>query len=263
MQPLLIDTHAHLYAKDFLEDFDEVVKRAKSNGIEKILLPNIDEESIERMHLLASEYPGFFIAMMGIHPCYVKENWQEQIQLVEKHLSAGAYNYCAIGEIGIDLHWDKTLVEQKKLAFRAQIKLAIKYKLPIVIHARESFDEIFEIVDQENCAELTGVFHCFTGTVEQANKIVAYGGFKIGIGGVLTFKNSGLDKVISEVDLQHLVLETDCPYLPPVPFRGKRNESSYLTYIAEKLSEVKQCSLAEVASVTSKNATALFGLNNE
>ena len=263
MLPLLIDTHAHLYAKDFLEDFNEVVKRAKLNGVEKVLLPNIDEESIERMHFLASEYPQFFIPMMGIHPCYVKENWQEQIQLVDKHLSAGTNNYCAIGEIGIDLHWDKTLVEQQKLAFRAQIKLAIKYKLPIVIHARESFDEIFEIVDQENCEELTGVFHCFTGTIAQAKKIIAYGGFKMGIGGVLTFKNSGLDKVILEVDLEHLVLETDCPYLPPVPFRGKRNESSYLTYIAEKLSEVKQCSLAEVAAVTSKNATALFGLNNQ
>ncbi len=258
----MIDTHAHLYDKVFAEDLDEVVKRAKSNNVQKILLPNIDEESIERMHFLAAEYPGFFIPMMGIHPCYVKENWEEQIQLIEKHLSDGTHKYCAIGEIGIDLHWDKTLIEQQKLAFRAQIKLAIKYKLPIVIHARESFDEIFEIVDQENCEELTGVFHCFTGTVEQAEKIIGYGGFKMGIGGVLTFKNSGLDQVISEVDLKHLVLETDCPYLPPVPFRGKRNESSYLTYIAEKLSEVKECSLAEVVAATSKNAIELFGLTN-
>ena len=255
----LIDTHAHLYSKEFIEDFDEVVTRAKSGKIQKILLPNIDEESIERMHLLVDEAPDFFIPMMGIHPCYVNENWETQISLVEQHLKSGR-KYCAVGEIGIDLYWDKTMLFQQQQAFKAQIKLAIKYNLPIVIHARDSFDEIFEILDQENCPELTGVFHCFTGNLEQANKVIAYGGFKMGIGGVLTFKNSGLDKVIAAISMDHLILETDCPYLPPVPFRGKRNESSYLRYIAEKLAEVKECSLEEVAKVTSNNANTLFKL---
>lgn len=261
----IIDTHSHLYSKDFLEDFNEVVARAKSIGVSKILLPNIDEESIERMHQLSNDHPDFFVPMMGIHPCYVKENWEEQIELVESHLkglssSSMPNNYCAVGEIGIDLHWDKALVEQQKKSFRAQIKLAIKYQLPIVIHARESFEEIFEIVDQENCTELTGVFHCFTGTVEQAQHIINYGGFKIGIGGVVTFKNSGLDKVVAKIPLEHLVLETDSPYLPPVPYRGKRNESSYLKLIADRISDVHEVSIDIVAEITSANATELFGL---
>ena len=255
----LIDTHAHLYSKEFVEDFDEIVTRAKANKIQKILLPNIDEQSIERMHSLVDNDPEFFVPMIGIHPCYVTEAWEDQIRLVEQHLSSGR-NYCAVGEIGIDLYWDKTLFEQQKNAFRAQIKLAIKHKLPIVIHARDSFDEIFSILDEENCDELTGVFHCFTGTVEQAEKVIAYGGFKMGVGGVLTFKNAGLDKVVATISLEHLILETDCPYLPPVPFRGKRNESSYLSYISEKLAEVKSCSIEEIAAVTSKNAISLFNL---
>lgn len=255
----LIDTHAHLYRKDFIEDFDEIVARAKANKIQKVLLPNIDEESINRMHWLVDNDSEFFVPMMGIHPCYVKENWEEQIQLVEQHLTSGR-KYCAVGEIGIDLYWDKTLFSEQQKAFRAQIRLAVKYNLPIVIHARDSFNEIFEILDEENCPELTGVFHCFTGTIEQANKVIAYGGFKMGVGGVLTFKNSGLDSVIANVPLEYLILETDCPYLPPVPFRGKRNESSYLVYIAEKLAEVKNCSLNEIANVTSQNASELFNL---
>jgi TatD DNase family protein len=259
MIPSLIDTHAHLYSKEFLEDFDEVVVKSKNNGVHKILLPNIDEQSIERMHLISQEDPEFFIPMMGIHPCYVKENWEEQVELVESYLSK-PNRYCAVGEIGIDLFWDKALVEQQKHSFRAQIKLAIKHRLPIVIHARDSFDEIFEIVDQENCQELTGVFHCFTGTVEQANRIINYGGFKIGIGGVVTFKNSGLDKVVAQIPLKHLVLETDSPYLPPVPYRGKRNESSYLNLIADKISDIHEVPLSQVAQVTSDNATQVFGL---
>jgi TatD DNase family protein len=259
MNTALIDTHAHLYSKEFLEDFDQVVERAKSNGLSKILLPNIDQDSIARMHLLSQEHPDFFVPMMGIHPCYVKESWEEQLALVESHLSK-PNNYCAIGEIGVDLYWDKTLAEQQKLAFTAQIKLAIKYKLPIVIHARDSFEEIFEIIDRENCPELRGVFHCFTGTVEQAQRLISYDGFKIGIGGVVTFKNSGLDKVVSQIPLEHLVLETDCPYLPPVPFRGKRNESSYLNLIAEKIAEIHQVSFSQVAAITTANAVEMFGL---
>jgi TatD DNase family protein len=259
LNPSIIDTHAHLYSKEFLEDFDEVVARAKSNGLTKILLPNIDEGSIARMHLLSHDYPDFFVPMMGIHPCYIKKDWEKQLELVESYLSK-PNNYCAIGEIGIDLHWDKTLEAEQKLAFTAQIKLAIKYQLPIVIHARESFDEIFEIVDRENCPELRGVFHCFTGTVDQAQHIINYGGFKMGIGGVVTFKNSGLDKVVAEIPLAYLVLETDCPYLPPVPYRGKRNESAYLKLIADKISDIHQLPLSQVAQVTTANAKEMFQL---
>lgn len=254
---MLVDTHAHLYSKEFTSDFDEVVNRATKNGIEKILLPNIDQDSSERMHFLSQTYPHLFSPMMGIHPCYVEENWEAQIDWVKAQL-ASSNNYCAIGEIGIDLYWDKSLVEAQKQAFRSQIKLALTHQLPIVIHARDSFDEIFEIVDQENCEALTGVFHCFTGNLQQAEHVMNYGGFKMGIGGVLTFKNAGLDKVVKEIPLEYLVLETDCPYLPPVPFRGKRNESAYLVYIAEKLAEIHEKSLTEIKNATTANAKAIF-----
>ena len=259
MLPKLIDTHAHLYSKEFSADFDEVVQRAKNNGVEQILLPNIDEDSIEKMHELVAADPAYFVPMMGIHPCYVKTDWEDQISLVEQHLQSNN-KYCAVGEIGIDLYWDKTLLKEQQQAFRAQIQLAIKHNLPIVIPARDSFNEIFEIIDDENCDKLKGVFHCFTGTLEQANKIIAYGGFKMGIGGVLTFKNSGLDQVIKEVALEHLMVETDCPYLPPVPYRGKRNESSYVIHVAEKLADVHQKTLIEIANITSDNAKKMFDL---
>lgn len=255
----LIDTHSHLYSKEFLEDFDQVVERAKENNVGKVLLPNIDEGSIDRMHLLCNNHPQFFVPMMGIHPCYVKENWEPQIELVESYLSK-TNNYCAVGEIGIDLFWEKSLINEQKAAFKAQIKLAIQYKLPIVIHARDSFDEIFEIIDQENCPGLRGVFHCFSGTIEQAQHIIDYGGFKMGIGGVVTFKNAGLDKVVSQIPLEHLVLETDSPYLPPVPHRGKRNESAYLALIADKISDVHEIPMSEVADITTANAMELFSL---
>jgi len=197
---------------------------------------------------------------MGLHPSYVKENWMEELKIIETHLFKNPSKYCAVGEIGMDLFWDKTFIEAQKIVFRTQISWAKKLKLPIAIHARDAFDEIFEIIDEENDEFLKGVFHCFTGNLEQAAKILDYGGFKLGIGGVITFKNSGLTEVLNSIELKHLVVETDAPYLSPAPFRGKRNESSYLSYIIEKISGIYKLSDAKIAEVTSQNAIELFQL---
>ena len=198
--------------------------------------------------------------MMGLHPSYVKENWMEELKIIETHLFKNPSKYCAVGEIGMDLFWDKTFIEAQKIVFRTQISWAKKLKLPIAIHARDAFDEIFEILDEENDETLKGVFHCFTGSIEQATKILDYGGFKLGIGGVITYKNSGLTEVLNSVELKHLVVETDAPYLSPAPFRGKRNESAYLSYIIEKISGIYKLSDAIIAEVTSQNAIELFQL---
>lgn len=251
-----IDTHAHLYAKAFEEDREEMIQRALDEGVTKLFLPNIDEESVAGMEQLVKDYPGVCYAMMGIHPCDVQKDWQTQLETIKKHYKKG--HHIAIGEIGIDLYWDKTLQQEQTDAFRAQINWAKSEKLPIVIHCRVAFDEIFEVLDDENDADLFGVFHCFTGTEEQAHKIINYGGFKLGIGGVVTFKNSGLDKEIKNIDLEHLVLETDAPYLAPSPYRGKRNESSYIPKIAEKLSNIYGVSEVEVGRITSANALQIF-----
>lgn len=251
-----IDTHTHLFTKQFDEDRREVVERALESGVTKLLLPNIDLESIDAMHALSSEFPTNCFPMMGLHPCSVNENWESDLAVIKSHLDKGGY--CAVGEIGIDLYWDKSTVDFQKKAFAQQIEWAKELGLPIVIHVREAFDETFEVVEQLNDDSLTGVFHCFTGTVEQANRIINYGGFKLGLGGVLTFKNSGLDKVISEIDMKHLILETDSPYLAPTPHRGKRNESDYITLVASKLAEIKNISIEEVAEITSENALGLF-----
>lgn len=251
-----IDTHAHLYAKAFDEDRDEMIQRALDEGVTKLFLPNIDEESVAGMEQLVKDYPGVCYAMMGIHPCDVQKDWQTQLETIKKHYKKG--HHIAIGEIGIDLYWDKTLQQEQTDAFRAQINWAKSEKLPIVIHCRDAFDEIFEVLDDENDADLFGIFHCFTGTEEQAHKIINYGGFKLGIGGVVTFKNSGLDQHIKNIDLEHLVLETDAPYLAPSPYRGKRNESSYIPKIAEKLSNIYGVSEVDVGRITSANALQIF-----
>ena len=256
---MIIDTHAHLYAEEFSEDQTEVFMRAKAAGVNYFLLPNIDSASIPLMEKLLQEQKNT-IPMMGLHPSYVKENWREELTIIEKNLFNIPSKYCAVGEIGIDLFWDKTFLEAQKIVFRTQITWAKKLGLPIAIHAREAFDEIFEILDTENDESLKGVFHCFTGSLEQANKILDYGGFKLGIGGVITYKNSGLAEVVKSIDLQHLVLETDAPYLSPVPFRGKRNESAYLSYIIEKLAVIYQLSGKIITDVTSQNASDLFQL---
>jgi TatD DNase family protein len=252
----LIDTHAHLYSSELLENINEIVSRAKENKLVNLLMPNIDEGSITPMHQLAKDFPNYLVPMMGIHPCYVKPDFLPQINLVEKMLSEN--KYCAVGEIGIDLHWDKTLLVEQQQAFRLQIQLAKKYQLPIVIHARESFQEIFEILDEENDTTLKGVFHCFTGGIAEAQKILSYQGFLMGIGGVITYKNSNLSEVVKHIPLDKLVLETDSPYLPPVPFRGKTNESSYLTFIAQKLADSKGESIENISKVTTENANSLF-----
>ena len=256
---MIIDTHAHLYAEEFSEDQTEVFTRAVAAGVHYFLLPNINSESIPLMEKLMKEQKNT-IPMMGLHPSYVKENWMEELKIIETHLFKNPSKYCAVGEIGMDLFWDKTFIEAQKIVFRTQISWAKKLKLPIAIHARDAFDEIFEILNEENDETLKGVFHCFTGNLEQANKILDYGGFKLGIGGVITYKNSGLTEVLNSVELKHLVVETDAPYLSPAPFRGKRNESAYLSYIIEKISGIYKLSDAIIAEVTSQNAIELFQL---
>lgn len=253
---MFIDTHTHLFVEQFNEDREEVVQRATDAGVEVMLLPNIDLESIPQMNELAAKYPNNCFPMMGLHPGSVDQNWKQTLQTIEKELFEN--KYIAVGEIGIDLYWSREFEEAQKEVFRQQVLWAKELGKPIVIHSREAFNEIFEIIDELNDESLTGIFHCFTGTLEQANHVINYGGFKMGLGGVLTYKKSGLDKVIENVDLKHLVLETDSPYLPPMPYRGKRNESSYLLHIAEKLADVQSITLKQVAEVTTQNAKEIF-----
>jgi TatD DNase family protein len=253
----IIDTHTHLYLDKFKEDIDNVISRAKKNGVSKFIFPAIDSSHFENMHNLKNKYPENIYLMTGLHPTDVKENYKEELDFVTKTLKN--HNYVAIGEIGIDLYWDKSFLKQQQEAFRFQIRLAIKNDLPIVIHCREAFDEIFEILNEENCDTLRGVFHCFTGDLNQAKKAISLG-FLLGIGGVVTFKNGGIDKFLNQIDLKHIVLETDSPYLAPTPFRGKRNESSYIIYVLEKLSELYKIQKEEIALVTTNNAKKMFSL---
>ena len=259
--PFLIDTHAHLYAEEFEEDRGDMLQRAKDAGIKAILLPNIDSSSIAPMEKLASQNPTC-IQMMGLHPTYVKENWEEEVEIVQNKLYENPKQYCAVGEIGMDLYWDKTFVEEQKEVFRRQVKWAKELNLPIAIHVRKAFDELFEILDQEWTPALRGVFHCYTGSKEQVKKILSYEQFYFGIGGVLTYKNAGLQEVIPHIPLNRLVLETDAPYLSPVPYRGKRNESAYVAEVAGKIVDVLGISMDEVKEMTSRNAIELFQLQN-
>lgn len=252
----LIDTHTHLYAPQFDEDRDVMIQRAVEAGITKFFLPNIDSSSIDGMLALEKKYPDRCFAMMGLHPCSVKENVEEELALVRKWLDQR--RWCAIGEIGIDLYWDKTFVEQQKMAFLRQVEWAKELDIPIVIHSRESIDMIIELLEGVKGDRLRGIFHCFTGTLAQAERIIDLG-FLMGIGGVLTFKKAGLDKTVADIDLKYLVLETDSPYLAPTPYRGKRNESAYTRLVAEKLAEAKGMELKEVAEITTTNAEELFG----
>jgi TatD DNase family protein len=252
----MIDTHAHLYSKEFDADRDTMIKKAIQNGVEKMLMPNVDVDSVQGMHELAEKYPHHCYPMMGLHPCSVTADWEKDLALIKNLLDKGGY--CAVGEIGLDLYWDKTTLAFQQQAFRTQIAWAKEKKLPIVIHVREAFNEAFEIVDALNDESLTGVFHCFSGNLEQARHIIAYGGFMLGIGGVATFKNGGLDNVLPEIGLDHLVLETDSPYLAPVPHRGKRNESSYLKIIANRVAELTGTDFNRVNEATTCNALCLF-----
>ena len=254
-----IDTHSHLYSSQFDEDRTQVVAAAIAAGVNTILLPNISSEYTKGMNSLCAEFPDNCFAMMGLHPCDVKaETSTSELQHVQQELATG--KYIAIGEIGLDLHWDKSTLEIQKEAFIQQIEWAKHYNLPIAIHVRDSFTEAIEIIEKLNDENLRGVFHCFTDNAEDAQRVINLGGFYLGIGGVLTFKNSGLDKTIKEIDIQYLILETDAPYLAPTPFRGKRNESKYLVHIAEKLAEIHTIELSEVARTTTENAKQLFSL---
>lgn len=253
---MIVDTHCHLYLDEFKNDIAEVINRAAAEGVHKFYLPAIDSSEIENMLLLETKFPEKCIAMMGLHPCYVKENYQEELAIVKGWLAKRKFT--AVGEIGLDFYWDKTFVTQQYEAFRLQIELALQYDLPIVIHTRDAMQECINVVKEYKAKGIKGIFHCFGGTMENADEIID-AGFYLGIGGVLTYKKSGLAEVIDKIDLKHIVLETDSPYLTPVPFRGKRNESSYLKYIIEKLAEIKKVSVEEVAAITTANAEKIFG----
>jgi TatD DNase family protein len=252
----LIDTHCHLYSEEFAGDIDTIIKTAEEAGVKKFYLPAIDSTAVDAMMVLEQKYPGKCVAMAGLHPCYVKQNYLDELNVVKGWLAKR--KFAAIGEIGLDYYWDRSFVKEQEEAFRTQIDWAIQYNLPIVIHTRNAMQETINIVKEYTSQGLTGIFHCFGGSVESAREIVK-AGFYLGIGGVLTYKKSGLAEVLQQVDLKHLVLETDAPYLTPVPFRGKRNESSYLKYIVEKLAEVKKVPVEEVAAITTFNAEKIFG----
>lgn len=250
-----IDTHAHIYSTKFDSDRDQVIQDIRDAGIERVYMPNVDVSTINAMLDCEEKYPGLCIPMMGLHPCDVKEDFQEQLTSMEVWLNKRPF--AAVGEIGLDLYWDKTFFEQQKEALKIQINWAKERDLPIVLHCRESMDETIAIVKEELDGKLKGIFHCFNGNLDQAKQIVDMG-FLLGIGGVATFKNGGLDKVIPEISIEHLVLETDAPYLAPAPFRGKRNSPAYLPIIAEKIGDYLQISKEEVALKTKRNALNLF-----
>jgi len=252
---IFTDTHAHLYLPEFDHDREEVVNRAVANGVKYLLLPNITSRTVKPMLDLSEKFQRNVFPMIGLHPTDVKEDFEEELARVKSHI--GKHNFFAIGETGIDLYWDKTFIEQQKLALLEQIQWAKDFRLPIVLHVRNSFDEIFEIIGSTVDEKLAGVFHCFSGNAAQAKQIVTWG-FMLGIGGVITYKNSGLDRAIADIPLESLLLETDAPFLAPLPFRGKRNESSYILQVAAKLAEIKNIAIEEVARVTTNNAVKLF-----
>ena len=260
----LIDTHSHIYLSEFELDRDAILERAENEGIRKILLPAIDSSTHEGMLKLEENNPSVCLCMMGLHPCSVKENYREELKIARDYLEKRSFK--AIGEIGLDFYWDKTFTEQQYAAFHEQIEWALHFDIPIAIHSRNSTDECIKVIAEHQKAclpdkqgKLKGVFHCFSGNTEQAKQVIDLG-FYLGIGGVVTFKNSGLDKVMETISLDNVVLETDAPYLAPVPFRGKRNEPAYLKYVVEKLADIKNTGVDEVAAITTENAEKLFGL---
>lgn len=255
----LIDTHSHLYLPEFDSDRYQVVNRAIQQGVEKICLPNIDTGSVKPLLALVKKYPEHCFPMMGLHPSSVKKNYNDKLEKIQEYLTKS--NFIAIGEIGIDLYWDNTYRKEQMTAFREQVSLALKYQLPVVIHVRESFEEVFQILNEFKPNYPKGIFHSFTGGEIHARRAIEMG-FKLGIGGIVTFKNSGLDIVVKDIDTKHIVLETDSPYLAPVPKRGKRNESSYLVYTARKIAELHKVTVEEIADITTHNAKKLFNLNN-
>ncbi|MBD1577269.1 TatD family hydrolase [Vibrio sp. S11_S32] len=253
----MIDSHAHIYATEFDDDRDQVVQRALAVGINKILLPNIDLDSIAPMLATQARYPDICHSMMGLHPCYVNDNIEQDLAVIRQWFNQ--HQFIAVGEIGIDLYWDKTYQQQQELAFRTQLQWAKELNLSVVIHTRDSIDQTLEILQQEQDGSLRGVFHCFGGTIEQANAINQQG-FHLGLGGVSTFKNGGMDKVIPHLDLDFVILETDCPYLAPTPHRGKRNEPSFMALVAQRIADLREISVEQVSTITRLNTQQLFNL---
>ena len=251
---ILTDTHSHLFDNKFADDRAEMIARAFEENVKRIFIPNVDQHSVQSMMDIVADYPQKCFPMIGLHPCHVKENYKAELAFLNKYLDTGGL--CAVGEIGMDLYWDKTFIKEQKEAFRIQIHWAKERGLPIAIHCRDAFDEIFEILEDEKEELLRGVFHCFTGTLEQAYRAINLN-FYLGIGGVVTFKNAGLDAVVKNIDLKHLVLETDSPYLAPSPNRGKRNESSYLIHIAQKVAELHNVSVERLAQITTDNSAGI------
>ncbi len=254
----IIDTHSHIYSEEFNEDRDEMIQRAFHIGLEYILMPNIDVDSIGPMIQVEEKYQTKCKSMMGLHPTSVNSNYKDQLKEMKSWFTKR--KFCAVGEIGIDLYWDKTYLKEQIDAFSTQLNWAKEYNLPVVIHARDSFNEIFEVLDNMDLKGVSGVFHSFTGNKEQAEKILNYEVFKLGINGVVTFKNSGLDKTVSNLSIGNLVVETDAPYLTPTPYRGKRNEPAYICYVVQKLAEIFDMSPAEVQKITAQTAKTMFNL---
>lgn len=254
----IIDTHSHIYVDRFAEDIDAVIQRAKDVGVEKILLPNIDVESIEEVYSLTNAYPSYCIPMMGLHPTSVKENWREDLNIIKSQFVN--HKFCAVGEIGIDLYWDKTFIKEQEQAFEQQLEWSIEYDIPVAIHTREATAEAIACIKNVGADKLRGVFHSFVGTKEELTEILALDTFLIGINGVVTYKNSDLSEVLLDTDLSKIIIETDAPYLPPVPYRGKRNESSYTVYIAHKLADIYNMPIKDVGAITTQNAIKLFDL---
>ena len=251
----LIDTHTHLYVEAFDEDREEIIQKAIKIGIERFYLPSIDSSYTSRMLDLESKYPDHIRLMIGLHPTHVKDNYKDELHHVDQCLNK--YDFSAVGEIGIDLYWDKSFLKNQQEAFDLQISWAKEKKLPVVIHCRNAFDEVFEVLQGHRCNNLSGIFHCFSGTKEQAEMLIDMK-LKLGIGGIVTFKNGKIDKFLDQISIDHIVLETDAPYLAPTPFRGKRNQSEYLVYILKKLTEIYQKSEKEIAAITTKNALSVF-----
>jgi TatD DNase family protein len=254
---ILTDTHTHLYSEAFTEDRNAMMTRALAARVERFFVPSIDSSYTQSMYDLEAQYPGRVFLMMGLHPVYVKENFEQELLHVEAELARR--KFYAVGEIGIDLYWDKQTLEIQREAFARQIRLANKYDLPINIHCRDAFDDIFDVLQRENHPGLRGIFHCFTGNLEQAHQAISFK-MKLGIGGVATFKNGQIDQFLHQIDLQHIVLETDSPYLAPAPHRGKRNESAYLVLIAEKLAQIYGVSAEEIAEITTRNSVEVYGI---
>lgn len=254
---IITDTHTHLYSEQFDDDRSDMIQRSLDAGVSRFFIPAIDSTYFNSMLALEKSYPENIFLMMGLHPTHVKENFEEELTFVKHWLDKR--NFYAVGEIGIDLYWDKTLLKQQQIAFKTQIAWAKEKNMPIIIHCRDAFDEIFEILEEVKDDQLFGIFHCFTGNFEQAKKAISYN-MKLGIGGVVTFKNGKIDQFLHEIPLEHIVLETDAPYLAPTPFRGKRNESSYITKVLDKLAEIYKLTPQEIAKITTQNSKNVFGI---